>query len=143
MSLKEMQPDDLFFKFYIDTTTDFVRWSSHLKNEINLMMAQMPCKIPYCQGTASFAFQVKWYKYDTSDDVILSAPPSFISALIVKNSILNNFTHSAMNSDEQWSGAQSKFHYFNLFKEKIIDQLLPERIFCNQPRYIFYSSSLG
>lgn len=99
MSLKEMQPDDLFFKFYIDTTTDFVRWSSHLKNEINLMMAQMPCKISYCQGTASFAFQVKWYKYDTSDDVILSAPPSFISALIVKNSILNNFTHSAMNSD--------------------------------------------
>ena len=47
------------------------------------MMAQMPCKIPYCQGAVSFAFQVKWYKYDTSDDVILSAPPSFISALIV------------------------------------------------------------
>lgn len=119
MSLKEMQPDDLFFKFYIDTTTDFVRWSSHLKNEINVMMAQMPCKIPYCQGTVSFAFQVKWYKYDSSNGVILSAPPSFISALIVKNSILNNFTHMAMNSDEQWSGAQSKLHYFDLFKDKI------------------------
>lgn len=83
------------------------------------MMAQMPCKIPYCQGTVSFAFQVKWYKYDSSDGVILSAPPSFISALIVKNSILNNFTHMAMNSDEQWSGAQSKLHYFDLFKDKI------------------------
>lgn len=59
----------------------------------------MPCKIPYCQGTVSFAFQVKWYKYDSSNGVILSAPPSFISALIVKNSILNNFTHMAMNSD--------------------------------------------
>ena len=117
--MKEMQPDDLFFKFYIDTTTDFVRWSSHLKNEINVMMAQMPCKIPYCQGTVSFAFQVKWYKYDSSNGVILSAPPSFISALIVKNSILNNFTHMAMNSDEQWSGAQSKLHYFDLFKDKI------------------------
>ena len=63
------------------------------------MMAQMPCKIPYCQGTVSFAFQVKWCKYVSSDGVILSVPPSFISALIVKNSILNNFTHMAMNSD--------------------------------------------
>ena len=47
----------------------------------------------------SFAFQVKWYEYDTSHDVILSAPPSFIPALIVKNSILNNFAYSARNSD--------------------------------------------
>ena len=45
-----------------------------------------------------FAFQGKWYKYDTSDDMILLALPFFIPSLIVKNSILNN---SARNSDPE------------------------------------------
>lgn len=118
MSLKEMQPDDLFFKFLHRYNYWFCKmiFSFEERNKCNDGTNAMQNTL--LSGHSVFCFSSE-VVYDSSNGVILSAPPSFISALIVKNSILNNFTHMAMNSDEQWSGAQSKLHYFDLFKDKI------------------------
>lgn len=91
----------IFLKFCIDATTDFVRWSPHLKNEITVMMAQMPCIIPYCQGTDWCLLLFK--RSDVNIALLMTWPAqlplSFMVALIVKESILSNFAFSAMNSD--------------------------------------------